>query len=121
MAMALQGQVCTRESVERNPWTTEDWRQSCVFLAQSFGLVCAAIFLYSIGPALCMALIAVSLAVWLLLSSQIASEEEQDGSDEDSGHAASASSRSRCADPGWLRSPAVSPGSTTRPVIRQGA
>jgi hypothetical protein len=121
MAMAIQSQVCTRESVERNPWTSEDWRATCVFLAQSFGLVCVGIFLYSLGPALGMALIVVSLAVWSLLGSQIASEEEEDGPNEYSGRAAAANARSRFADPAWLRNPGVSSVSTVRPIIRQGA
>jgi hypothetical protein len=108
-----------RESVERKPWTSEDWRKSVVFLAQSFGLVCAAIFLYSLGPKLSMALIAVSVAVWSLLSSQIACEEE--GPDEESGRAVAANSPSRCADPAWLRNPGVSSVSTARPVMQQGA
>ena len=119
--MTIQGQVCTQESVERHKWTSEDWRETCVFLAQSFGLVCAAVFFCALGPVLGMALIVISLAVWSLLSSQIASEEEEDGPDEDSGRAVAANSPSRCADPAWLRNPGVSCVSTARPAMRQGA
>jgi hypothetical protein len=119
--MAIHNQVGMRESIERKPWTCEDWRESLVFLAESAGLVCAAIFFYSLGPNLSMALIAVSLAVWSLLSSQIACEEEEDGLDEDSGRAMAANSPSRCADPAWLRNPGASSASTVRPVMQQGA
>jgi hypothetical protein len=78
-------------------------------------------FFYSLGPALSMALAVVSLTVWSLLSSQIASEsEEEDVPDEDSGHAAMVNSPLR-ADPAQLRSPGVSSVSTAHPLMRQGA
>jgi len=121
VSLGIQSRVCIRESVERKAWTSEDWREISVFLAQSCGLVCAAIFLYSLGPALGMTLIAVSLAVWLLLRSQIASEEEEDGINEDCGHAAAVNSPSHCANPAWLRNSRMLPLPTARPVVRQGA
>ncbi len=126
VTMAIQGQVGVRESIERKPWTSEAWRDVLGFLAQSLGLVCAAVFLYSLGPALGMTLFAVSLGVWLFLGSQTASAEEEDevgeGEVEDSRLLAGVDP-SRWADPLGLRSsrlgiPAVS---AARPVQRQGA
>jgi hypothetical protein len=101
--MAIKHQVGTRESIERNPWTSEDWREVLVFLAQSFGLVCVAVFLYSLGPALGMALLVGSLAVWPLFRNQPASEKEKDGLGEKDGHAANVNSPSRRACPIPLR------------------
>jgi len=116
-------QVCTRESVERKSWTSEARNDVFGFFAQSIGLVGAAIFLYSLGPALGMTLIAVSLAVWSFLRSQTASEDEEDGSEEDVGHAAALNSPSRFADPVWMRSGrfGMSTAAATRPAERQGA
>jgi len=121
LSMAIASQVRTRESIERKPWTSEARNDVSVFLATSFGLVCAAIFLYSLGPALGMALIVVSFAVWSLLRSQIASEEEEDGAGEDFRHAIAVDSASQWANPAWQRNPGMSSVSTARPVMRQGA
>jgi len=87
VAMAIQSQVSLRESVERKPWTSDDRREVLLFLAESFGLVCAALFLYSLGPGVGITLIAVSLAAWSLLRSRIASEGEGDGLGKDVRHA----------------------------------
>lgn len=108
-------QVCMRESIERKPWTSEAWNDVFGFFAQSLGFVCAAIFVYSLGPALGMALIAVSLAVWSLLRSQIASEEGEQ-LEEDGGHADSLNWPSRGADPVWMGSSRF--GTSTAPAIR---
>ncbi len=123
MSMAIQSQVCARESIERKPWTSEGWREISVFVAQSFGLVCTAVFLYSLGPSLGMTLIAVSLAVWSLLRSQTASEEEEDDSNQDRGHASTVNSPSHCANPAWSRNGrwGMSMASATHLVHRQGA
>ena len=119
VSMALPSQVCTRESIERKPWTSEARNDVFGFLAQSVALVAAAIFLYSLGPGLGMTLIAVGLVVWSLLGSQIASEEEEDGHAEDSWHAAALNSPAHCASPAWVRSERF--GTSNRPVERQGA
>ncbi len=123
LTLAIRSQFCGRESVERKPWTSEDSRGVLVFLAQSLGLVCAAMFLYSLGLALGLTLIVAGLGAWSFLKSQIASAEEEDGSDEGNGHADTVDSPSRCADPACLRNgrsaaPSVS---AARPVQRQGA
>jgi hypothetical protein len=65
-AMAFQDQACTRESVLRKPRTSEDWREVVVFLAQSLGLVGAAVLLHTLGPVFGITLIAGSLLVWSL-------------------------------------------------------
>jgi hypothetical protein len=125
VSMAIPSQVCshvcTRGSIERKPWNSEARNDVLGFLAQSVGLVCAAIFLYSLGPALGMTLIVVSLVVWSLLRSQIAFEEDEDRSGEDGGYAASLNS-SHCANPVWIRSDrfGTSPAAATRSVQRQG-
>ncbi len=62
-AMAIQDRVCTRESVQRKPRSSKTWREVLLFLAQSLGLVGAAVLLYCLGPALGMTLIAGSFAV----------------------------------------------------------
>ncbi len=121
VTMAIQGQVGVRESVERKPWSSEAWRDVLAFLAQVSGLVCAAVFLYSLGAALGMTLIVVSLGVWAFLKSQTASAE--DGPDEESGLVASVDSPLRRADLAWLNSGrfAVPAAPAARPVQRQGA
>ena len=126
VSMAISSPVCsqvgTRESIERKPWNAEAWNDVFGFLAQSLALVCAAIFLYALGPALGMTLLAVSLVVWSLLRSQIASEEEE-GPEENGAYAATLNSASRCADPVWIRGGRfeIPTAAATRPVQRQGA
>ena len=81
VSMAIPSPVCsqvgTRESIERKPWNAEARDDVFGVLGQSLGLVCVAVFLYALGPALGMTLLAVSLVVRSLLRSQIASEEEE--------------------------------------------
>ena len=67
VAMAIQSQVSLRESVERKPWTSEDGREVVLFVAQSFGLICAAVLLYSVGPALGITFLVATVGVWSLL------------------------------------------------------
>ncbi len=98
VTMAISNRVSTRESVERKPWTAQNGREICAFLAQSLGLVAAAICLYSLGLALGMTLIAVSLAVWPLLRNQIVAEKEE-GPGADDRAALSANSPSNRAHP----------------------
>ena len=103
VSMAIPSRICTRESIERKAWTGEAGSDVFWFLAPSFGLVGAAIFLYSLGPALGMTLIAVGFAVWSFLRSQTASEEENDA-EEYSGRAAAMDWQSRFADSAGMRS-----------------
>jgi len=67
---AIQIQMCKRDTDERKVWTSSDWREILVFLAQACGMVGAAIMLYSVGPALGTALIGGSLVAWSLLGNQ---------------------------------------------------
>ena len=76
---AIEGPMYVRESVERKPWTSEDLRDLVVFLAQSFGIVCAGVVVYFLGPALGMALIVGGLAVWSLFGNWRAPVTEEDG------------------------------------------
>ena len=93
-----------RDSSERKSWNSEAWTDLLLFLAQSLALVGGAIFLYALGSAIGMTLIAVCLAVGLLLRSQIASDEQSD-SEEDGGHGVALDSLSHCTNPIWLRTP----------------
>ena len=63
VSMAIPSQLCMREPIERKPWNCEARNDVFGFLSQSFGLVCVAVFLYSLGPALGMTLMVVSLGV----------------------------------------------------------
>ena len=83
VARAIENPMYMRESVDRKAWTLEDGLDLFVFLTQSVGLVCAAILIYSLGPALGMALVVGGLAVWSLLGNHSASAKEEEGSDED--------------------------------------
>jgi len=121
LSMAIPSQFCKRESIERKPWTSEARNDVFIFLAQSFGLVCVAVFLFSLGPSLGATLIAVSIAVWSLLRSQIASEEEEDRAKGDGWHAAPVNSPLHWVDPFRLRDSDTFSASTNRPVTRQGA
>ena len=123
VAMTIQNQVSARESIERKTWTSQDWHELLAFLAQSSGLVCAGVFLYSLGPALGMTLIVVSRAVWSFLRSQTASAEEEDGRHEDDWQVAGVNSASHGAGPVWMRSSrfGMSTAAVARPVQRQGA
>ena len=77
VSMAIPSPVCTRESIERKPWTAEARNDVFGVLGQSLGLVCAAIFLYSLGPALGMTLIAVSLVVWSCSAARLHPERKK--------------------------------------------
>ncbi len=123
VAMAIQSQVSVRESVQRKSWTSEDWREIRVFLAQSLGLVCGAVLLYSLGPVLGMALIVGGVAGWLLLRNRTASVTDEGGPADAGGQAATVDSPSHCSNPAWLRGGrlAICIESAAHSVQRQGA
>ena len=122
VGMTIQSQVCARESNERKAWTSEARNDVVVFLAQLLGVVCAAIFLYSLGPAFGITLIGVSLAAWSYLRARTASTELEDGPGEDNRHDATVKSPSDLANSAWLRNSGTSSSvSTARPVMRQRA
>ncbi len=123
VAMAISNQVGLRETVERKTWTSADWREIGLFLAQSLGLVGSAVLLYFLGPALGMALIVGGVAVWLLLMNQSASATDEGGPAETSGQAATVNAPSHCSDPAWSRGGrlAMCIESAAHAVQRQGA
>ena len=53
------------EALGRGPWTSQDGYASLRFLVQACGIVCAGVFLYSLGPFLGAAVLGGSLAAWL--------------------------------------------------------
>ena len=91
-AIAIHSQVCGRESTERKPWNSEDWRDLVVFLATACGVICIAAVLYSLGPALGTTLILGGIAVWSLARHPAASKDET-AADQDSGYATTANAR----------------------------
>ena len=115
-------QVHTRESNARTLWTSAARSDVFGFFAQSLGLVGAATFLYALGPALGMALLAVSLVVWSLLRSQIASDEEDERPEENRAYDAGLYAPMHCANPVWISGGRfdVAAAPTMRPVQRQG-
>ena len=46
------------EAIGRGPWTSHDSYELFLFLVQSCGIVCVGVFLYSLGPALGIAVLA---------------------------------------------------------------
>lgn len=52
-------------TIGRGPWTSHDGYALLRFLVQSCGIVCAGVFLYSLGPFLGLAVLGGSLAAWL--------------------------------------------------------
>jgi hypothetical protein len=124
VAMAERSQVSQQEIDERKPWTLADWREAVFFLGHTSGLVGAAILLYSIGPALGVAVIAVCVAVGSFLSRRYDSNKNRSRSEESGECAATANRRaSHCANPSWLRcSRSLTPTALTMgPVQQQGA
>jgi hypothetical protein len=77
--VAIQNRLSVRELVERKSWTAEDWREVRWFLAQSAGLVCGAMLLYSLGPALGVALVVGGLATGSLCRKLTGSAAENHG------------------------------------------
>jgi hypothetical protein len=64
MAFSAHGQ----ESIGRGPWTSNDSYELCVFLVRSCVIVGAAVFLYSLGPGLGIAVLVGGLAAWLKIT-----------------------------------------------------
>ena len=79
VAMAIQAPAREQDSVERTPWTSEDWRDVFVFFAKAYAVVCAAVLLYSAGPVLGVTLVVAGLAAWPLLRSQPESAMNENG------------------------------------------
>ena len=106
------------ETIERGPWTSHDSYELFLFLVQSCGFVCAGVLLYSLGPAVGIAVLLGSLVAW----SKRASRSTKCLADEDGGHDEPATSMSD-AGTARLRNDLVvaSTAKASRPVLRQGA
>ncbi len=76
LSIAIRHQLFGQES---SPWKPADaaTRNDIILTsAGAAGLVGAAIFLFLLGPALGMALVTVTLTVWWMLRSQLASDKD---------------------------------------------
>jgi hypothetical protein len=88
MAFSTQGQ----EAIGRGPWTANDSYELCVFLVRSCGIVGAAVFLYSLGPALGVAVLVGGLAAWAKITKYLARTRAQSLGGEIDEYAGAASS-----------------------------
>jgi hypothetical protein len=73
IAFSAHGQ----EAIGRGPWTSNDSYELCVFLVRSCGIVGAAVFLYSLGPALGVAVLVGGLAAWSKITKYLARTRAQ--------------------------------------------
>jgi hypothetical protein len=80
------------EAIGRGPWTSHDWYESFLFLVQSCGIVCVGVFLYSLGPALGIAVLVGSLVAWSKVAGYLAARKAPCLADEDAEHDRLASS-----------------------------
>ena len=106
------------ETIERGPWTSHDSYELFLFLVQSCGIVCAGVLLYSLGPAVGIAVLVGSLVAW----SKLASRSVECLADKDSGHDGPVTSVSD-AGTARLRNGLIvaSTAKASRPVLRQSA
>ena len=104
------------EAIGRGPWTSRDWYALFLFLAQSLGIVCAGVFLYSLGPALGVGVLCGSLVVWSGVRKYFASTNEQPLADD---HSPSGRASSRC--DGATPRRGESTATDSRPVVHQSA
>jgi len=116
----------TPEAIGRGPWTSHDSYELVRFLGQSCGIVCVGVFLYSLGPALGIAVLACGLVAWSKITNYVAAKKEQSPADEGGEHDESATSvsvPSRCLGTARLKNDplGVSTAKARRPVLRQGA
>jgi hypothetical protein len=124
MALALSAR--TPETIGRGPWTSHDSYEVVRFIIQSFGIVCVGVFLYSLGPALGIAVLACGLVAWSKITNYAAATKEQSPADEDGEHdepATSVGVPSRYPGTARLKNDplGVSTATSHRPVLRQGA
>ena len=116
----------TPEAIDRGPWTSCDSYEVLRFLIQSCGIVCVGVFLYSLGPALGIAVLACGLVAWSKITNYVAVTKEQTPADEDGEQgepAASVGVPSRCLGTARLKNDPLGVFTATshRPVVRQGA
>ena len=116
----------TPEAIGRGPWTSHDSYEVVRFLGQSCGIVCVGVFLYSLGPALGIAVLACGLVAWSKITNFVAATKEQTPADEGGEHDESAAAvgvPSRCLGTARLKNDPLGVFTATshRPVVRQGA
>ena len=116
----------TPEAIGRGPWTSHDSYELVRFLVQSCGIVCVGVFLYSLGPALGIAVLACGLVAWSKITNYVAATKEQTPADEDGEYDESATAvgvPSRCLATARLKNDPLGVFTATshRPVVRQGA
>ena len=116
----------TPEAIGRGKWTSCDSYEVVRFFVQACGIVCVGVFLYSLGPALGLAVLACGLVAWSKITNYVAATKEQTPADEDGEHdgpATSVSVPSRCLSTARLKTDllGVSTAMARRPVLRQGA
>ena len=106
------------EAIGRGPWTSHDSYELFLFLVQSCGIVCAGVLLYSLGPALGIAVLVGSLVAW----SKVAARRTQGLANEESEHDGPAASVSDAVT-ARLRNDLIvaSTAKASRPVLRQSA
>ena len=112
------------EAIERGPWTSHDWYELFLFFVQSCGIVCVGVFLYSLGPALGIAVLVSSLMTWSKVANHFAARRAQCLADENGEHDRPASSvgvLSGGAGVARLKKDphGASAATTSRPVFRQ--
>jgi len=119
----------TPEAIGRGKWTSCDSYEVVRFFVQACGIVCVGVFLYSLGPALGLAVLACGLVAWSKITNYVAAAKEHipaEHADEEDGHdgpATSVSVPSRCLSTARLKNDplGVSTAMARRPVLRQGA
>ena len=62
---------------ERHEWTADDSCEIGLFLAQCLGIAALAVFLYSIGPAAGLTLMACGLAIWSAHRGSASNDDER--------------------------------------------
>ena len=116
----------TPEAIGRGPWTSHDSHEVIRFLGQSCGIVCVGVFLYSLGPALGIAVLACGLVAWSKITNFVAATKEQTPADEGGEYDESQAAvgvPSRCLATARLKNDPLGVFTATshRPVVRQGA
>jgi len=64
------------EADEPHKWTAEDGREIALFAAQCLAIVALAILLYAVGPAVGLALVAGTMAVWAAIRRSAQAKDE---------------------------------------------
>jgi len=110
------------ETIERRPWTSQEWHEVFVFLVWAAGTMCVAVFLYSPGPALGMAVVVGSLVAWWKVANYCASTRADEGGEHD-GTPFSVDTPFRCAGTARLKTDrrSVSTAMASRPIFQQSA